>query len=193
VRVFLAGATGVIGLRLVRLLVEAGHDVKGMTRTPAKVTLLTAAGVDPVVCDVFDRDAVTVAVAAARPDLVMHQLTDLPDDASRLAASLASHNRIRREGTASLVAAARNAGVARLVAQSVAWELPGDSGAAVADLERLVLGYPGVVVRYGQFYGPDTYYPGGPPAPPRIQIDAAARRTLATLDAEPGVVTIVDP
>jgi len=192
VRVFLAGATGVIGLRLVPLLVEAGHHVTGMTRSPAKVGLLTSAGAEAVVCDVFDTGALDLAVARSGPDLVMHQLTDLPDDATRIEEFSSSHNRTRREGTRNLVAAAHSAGVGRFCAQSVAWVLPGEGGAAVTDLETTVLAYPGVVLRYGQFYGPGTYHPRTPPPAPRVHIDEAARRTLAALDTGPGVVTIVD-
>ena len=81
-RIFLAGATGVLGRRLVPLLVADGHQVTGMTRSPDKVDLLAELGADPVVCDVFDADALAAAVAEARPDVVLHELTDLPDDAA---------------------------------------------------------------------------------------------------------------
>jgi uncharacterized protein YbjT (DUF2867 family) len=192
VRIFLAGATGVIGSRLVPLLVEAGHDVAGMTRTPEKAPWLSSVGAEPVVCNVFDADALTESVRRSQPDLVMHQLTDLPDDATRFADFASAHNRIRREGTKNLIAAAVAAGAVRFSAQSVAWHLPGAGGAAVADLERMVLDHPGVVIRYGKFYGPGTHYPELPPTPPRIAIEEAAMRTLATLDATPGVVTIVE-
>lgn len=191
-RIFLAGATGVIGSRLVSLLVEEGHEVTGMTRSSHKVASLADVGANPVVCDVFDVGALHVAVAGSRAEVVIHQLTDLPDDITRIAAFTESHNRIRREGTRNLIAASRAAGVGRFVAQSVAWELGGERGAAVSDLEEMVLAYPGVVVRYGQFYGPGTYYPEAPPPPPRLHIDAAALRTLTTIDANPGVVTIVE-
>lgn len=83
-RVFLAGASGVIGLRLVPLLVAAGHDVAGMTRTQAKAERLRGLGAEPVVCDVFDLDALSQAVSGFGPDAVVHQLTDLPDDPARI-------------------------------------------------------------------------------------------------------------
>lgn len=191
-RIFLAGATGVIGLRLVPLLVDAGHEVTGMTRSPGRTASLVDAGATAVVCDIFERQALVEAVERSQAELVMHQATDLPDDASRIGEFAASHNRVRTEGTENLITAAMSAGVHHFLAQSVAWELPGDRGAAVIDLERMVLAYPGVVIRYGQFYGPDTYYPTEPPLPPRIQIDEAARRTVEVLDADPGVVTLVD-
>jgi nucleoside-diphosphate-sugar epimerase len=86
-RIFLAGATGAIGKRLVPLLLEAGHSVMGTTRSATKGDALRAAGVEPVVVDVFDAPALSRAVSAARPDIVMHQLTDLPPglDPSRMA------------------------------------------------------------------------------------------------------------
>jgi uncharacterized protein YbjT (DUF2867 family) len=192
VRIFLAGATGVIGVRLVPLLVAAGHDVIGMTRTPDKLRGLEDAGAVGVLCDVFDATSLTVAVAASRPDVVMHQLTDLPDDLADIALFGPGHARIRREGTANLLAAAEAAAVPKVIAQSVAWELAGDAGRAVEDLEAAVLAYPGVVLRYGQFHGPGTYHATARPDGPRIQIDAAAARTVDHLDAQPGIVTIVD-
>lgn len=191
-RVFLAGATGVIGSRLVPLLADAGHEVTGMTRSPEKAQRLTKAGAKPVVCNIFDTEALHEAVGRSRADLVIHQVTDLPDDITQLGDFSSSHNRIRREGTENLVTASAAAGVGRLLAQSVAWQLPGDSGAAVSDLEEMVLAYPGVVIRYGQFYGPGTFHSEERPPAPRIQIDEAAKRTVATLEADPGIVTIVE-
>lgn len=190
-RIFLAGATGVIGVRLVPLLVAAGHEVVGMTRSAARFDALRDLGAEPVACDVYDADALASAVAAASADLVMHQLTDLPDDAALLPERRTANARIRTEGTANLLAAAAAAGVRRIVAQSIAWRTA--DHAPVERHERMVLDAGGVVVRYGQFHGPGTYYPDEPPAPPRISIDAAARRTLEVLDAPSGIVTLVDP
>jgi nucleoside-diphosphate-sugar epimerase len=192
VRVFLAGASGVIGRRLVPLLTAAGHQVTGMTRSPGKTAELAALGAEPVVCDVFDAAALTDAVVEARAEAVLHQLTDLPDDVASIAAFGSANARIRREGTTNLLAAAEAAGAGRFVAQSVAWTLPGDGAAAVDDLERMVLHRGGVVVRYGQFYGPGTFHEGPPPPPPRIHVDEAARRTLPALDAHATVLTIVE-
>ncbi len=186
---FLAGATGVLGVRLVPLLVAAGHDVAGMTRTPAKAGTLRDLGAEPVVCDVFDAERLMRFVTSLQPDVVLHQLTDLPDDPSELPARGPANSRIRREGTRNLLAAA---GSARVVAQSVAWPLPGDGGEAVREHESAVLGSGGVVVRYGQFYGPGTYYQSSPPDGPRIHLDEAARRTLPLLTAPSGVVVLVE-
>lgn len=188
----MAGATGVIGVPLVRLLVEAGHQVAGMTRSPQKVPMLRDLGAEPVVCDVFDAAALREAVATFAPDAVVHELTDLPDDRDHIGDHAARNNRIRREGTRNLLDAAREANAARFVAQSVAWQLPGDGGAAVAEHEQMVLEAGGVVVRYGMFYGPGTYHEADKPDPPRIHVDDAARRTLPALDAPSGIIVIVD-
>lgn len=192
-RVFLAGATGLIGSRLTRLLVAAGHEVVALTRSADKADQLDALGAEPVVGDVFDRDGLVELVTTSRADVVLHELTDLPDDV-RMVRELASRNaRIRREGTSNLIDALRHAGITRLLAQSIAWTPTGDSAAAVADLERQVLQVGGVVLRYGQFYGPGTYYPDAPPDHPRIHIDAAAARTIESLSAPAGsILTITE-
>jgi nucleoside-diphosphate-sugar epimerase len=193
VRIFLAGATGVIGVRLVPLLVADGHEVAGMTRSPEKADGLRTLGAEPVVCDVYDAELLRDVVVSFGPDAVIHQLTDLPDDAHRMREHIAANNRIRREGTRNLLAAARAAPAARrLLAQSIAWELAGDAGAATADLERAVLDWGGVVLRYGRLYGPGTYFPKEPPPLPRIHVDDAARGTVAALGAPSGVFTIVE-
>ncbi len=187
-RIFLAGATGVLGRRLLPLLVADGHDVAAMTRSAEKAGELRELGGEPVVCDVYDRDALVAAVAAFAPDLVMHQLTDLPDDAAQLPEYAARNDRIRTEGTANLVAAADGA---RVLAQSIAWTPPG-RGAALAEHARRVLDAGGIVVEYGQLYGPGTYYEDEPPDHPRIHVDDAARRTVALLDAPSGVVVLAE-
>ncbi|WP_405163503.1 NAD(P)H-binding protein [Nocardia sp. NBC_01499] len=191
-RIFLAGATGVIGTRLVPLLVAAGHEVAGMTRSASKADQVRAAGAVPVICDVYDLDALTAAVIDFGPDMVMHQLTDLPDDVARLAESGDANSRIRTEGTHNLIAAARAAGAKRFLAQSIAWEPAGDRGQVIQDHEAAVLDIDGVVVKYGQFYGPGTYYEGELPPHPRVHVDDAAARTIPLLDASSGVVIIAD-
>jgi len=192
-RIFLAGASGVIGRQLTPLLVEAGHEVAGTTRSAERAELVRELGAEPVVIDVYDAEKLREAVVDFAPDLVMYQLTDLPDDASEIPARAADNRRIREEGTANLIAAAQAAGATRFLAQSIAWT-PAAGNESREALERQVLAYEGtgVVLRYGQFYGPGTYYEADPPDPPRIQIDAAARQTVSALDAPTGIVEIVD-
>lgn len=191
-RVFLAGASGVIGSRIVPLLVARGHVVAGMTRSSAKTATLQQLGAEPVVCDVYDSAALSRELVRFAPDLVMHQLTDLPDDIKRLPLFMRRNNRIRTEGTRNLVAATREAGAARLLAQSLAFKPPG-AGRAVAEHERMVLDFGGVVLRYGWLYGPGTYSADGKRVPaPRIHVDEAARRTVELLEAPTGVVEIAE-
>ena len=190
--IFLAGATGVIGSRLVVLLRDAGHNVTGMTRSSERASMLTDLGVTAVVCDVYDAAALADAVVAARPDVVMHQLTDLPDDRRLIPQYEAKNSRIRREGTTNLLAAAEAAQATRFIAQSVAWELSGDGGAAIREFEQMVLDASGIVVRYGQFYGPGSYHEDAPPAHPRIHVDDAAARTMEALITDASVLTIVE-
>ena len=182
-RVFIAGATGVLGRRLLPLLTDAGHDVTGMTRTPAKAELLRPLGATPVIADALDAPAVAKAVAEARPDVVVHQLTAIPDavDPRHYDRDFAATNRLRTEGTDHLLAAARAAGVPRLVAQGFAAftlartdrTVTTEDDARIADppaalrttfaaldhLEAAVTGAEwteGLVLRYGLFYGPGT-------------------------------------
>jgi len=191
-RIFLAGATGVLGIRLLPLLVDAGHVVAGMTRSPDKVAVIRARGAEPVVCDVFDEAQLAGAVKSFEPDAVVDQLTDLPDRRDEIVAHAAKNDRIRTEGTRNLVAAAKAADVNRFVAQSIAWR-PEERGHAVDLHEQQVLEIGGVVVRYGRLYGPGTYYEQELPSPPRVHVDTAARATPPLLDAASGIVTIVDP
>lgn len=190
-RIFLAGATGVIGVRLLPLLVGAGHTVAGMTRSPAKADRLRALGAEPVVCDVYDEPRLIEVVTASRPGAVIHQLTDLPDQVDELRAFSARNDRMRTEGTRNLLTAARAAGARRFLAQSIAWRPPA-RGEVVDAHERQVLGANGVVVRYGQLYGPGTFYEDRLPPHPRIQVDAAARDTVPLLDADTGIVVLAE-
>ena len=193
VRIFLAGASGVIGQRLIPRLVQAGHVVGGLTRSPSKTELLSHLGAEPILCDVFDREALIQAVRHFKPDVVLNELTDLPDDAAQISELAGLNARIRTEGTQNLIEAARRSGSPKLLAQSVAWRLPdGPDAQAVAELERSVLAESGVVLRYGQFYGPGTYNEQQPPKEPRVHIDRAAERTVEALGEPTGVVVIVD-
>ncbi|HEX8753234.1 MAG TPA: NAD(P)H-binding protein [Solirubrobacterales bacterium] len=191
-RVFLAGASGVIGRRLVPLLVAEGHTVAGMTRSREKAEMLRELGAEPLVLDVYDAATLRDAAVAFEPDLVMHQLTDLPDQIERIPEMGAANSRIRTEGTRNLLAAAANAEAPRFLAQSIAWRLEGDAHRPVEEHEAMVLDAGGVVLRYGQFWGPGTYHEENPGGECRIEIGEAARRTLDYLDAPSGIVTILD-
>lgn len=191
-RIFLAGASGVIGSRLLPLLIADGHEVAGMTRTPEKAQAIAELGAEPVLCNVYDVGRLTELVIAFDPDAVIHQLTDLPDNAREIAEHAEGHARIRDEGTRNLIAAAWAAGAHSFLAQSIAWELSPDRQPRQLAFEQQVLDAGGVVIRYGQFYGPGTYYTSDPPDPPRIAVDEAARRTVQLLDAPSGIVELVE-
>jgi uncharacterized protein YbjT (DUF2867 family) len=192
-RIFLAGASGVIGQRLIPRLVQAGHVVGGMTRSPSKTELLSHLGAEPIICDVFDREALIQAVRDFEPDIVLNELTDLPDDVAQISKHAGLNARIRTEGNQNLIDAARRSGSPKILAQSVAWQLPdGPDALAVAELERSVLAEGGVVLSYGQFYGPGTYNQQQPPAEPRVHIDRAAERTVEVLGEPTGIVVITD-
>ena len=197
-RVFIAGASGAIGRRLCRLLVDDGWEVVGTSRSADRAAALQASGVHPVIVDVFDESALRRAVAEARADVVIHQLTDLPPalDPTKMAEARVRNARIREVGTRNLVAAAVAGGVKRMVAQSIAFayaprplpyreDSPLDiasadaanamSARAVASLEQQVLGAPfvGIVLRYGRLYGPGTGF-DGPRGDGSLHVDAAA-------------------
>ncbi|TDD49717.1 NAD-dependent epimerase/dehydratase family protein [Nonomuraea terrae] len=192
-RIFLAGASGVIGQRLIPRLVEKGHVVGGMTRSPGKTELLARLGAEPILCDVFDRNALIKAVRDFNPDIILNELTDLPDEVEKIGEHVELNARIRTEGNQNLIEAARQSGSPKILAQTVAWQLPdGPDAEAVVELERSVLAEGGVVLSYGQFYGPGTYNEQRIPAEPRVQIDRAADRTVELLDAPSGVVVITD-
>ena len=217
-RIFLAGAAGAIGKRLIPLLNRAGHSVIGTTRSPEKAVELRSLGAEPIVIDVFDAVALTQAVKASRANIVIHQLTDLPKDLDpRLMPEAVVRNaRVRREGTRNLVAAAVAANAKRFIAQSILWAYapgaqphsesdPLDTGAegdravsvrGVMDLEAAVLGAPGlegVILRYGYLYGPGTHA-DKPGASAPVHVDAAAYAALLAIDSgSPGVFNVAEP
>jgi UDP-glucose 4-epimerase len=191
VRIFLAGASGVLGSRIVPLLVADGHEVAAMTRSAEKVDRLRALGAEPVLCDVFDAPKLQAEVAAYGPEMVMHQVTDLPDERDQLGDYGARNDRMRTEGTRNLIAAARAADARRILAQSIAWRPPGREE-AVEVLERQVLEADGVVLRYGQLYGPGTFYEDRIPGHPRIHVDKAAKATIRHLDSPPGIYVVAE-
>jgi len=215
--IFLAGASGAIGRRLVLLLVGAGHQVTGATRSPEKALAMRSQGVAPVVVDVFDAARLIQVVCDARPEIVVHQLTDLPrqSGSERTAESLARNARVRGEGTGNLVAATLKAGARRLIAQSIAWAYaagpqphsevdPLDVAAqgtraitieGVLQLERQIMGSPpleGIVLRYGQFYGAGTDR-DDPTGSAPVHVDAAAHAALLAVErGSPGAFNIAE-
>ena len=196
-KIFLAGATGAIGKPLVPLLVARGYEVFGTTRVAAKADALRRLGAQPVVVDVFDAAALAKAVLAAKPQIVIHQLTDLPPglDPARMAEAAARNARIRIEGTKNLIAAALAAGARRLISQSIAWEPQGVSAQGVASLEQQTLNSPpleGIVLRYGRLYGPGTGKDDAPAELP-CHVDVAARAAVTAVErGEPGMVRVLD-
>jgi 2-alkyl-3-oxoalkanoate reductase len=191
-RIFVAGATGVLGRELVPQLIARGHEVVGMTRSASKQDLVRSLGARPVVADALDPDAVAQAVASAEPEVIVHQLTALSGDFDmrHIDRFFESTNRLRTEGTDHLLAAARAVGTRRFVAQSFAgWPAARSGGpvkdedapfdpdppeklrgmmAAIRHLEEAVIGadwLEGVVLRYGGFYGPGTTLSADPAAP----------------------------
>ena len=205
-RVFVAGATGAIGRQLVPRLVAAGHDVHGMTRSESKRALLTGLGAVPVVADALDPDQVAEAVAQARPEVIVHQLTAIGAvDMRHMERDFAPTNRLRTEGTDYLLSAGHAVGVRRFVAQGIAGfgayvrtggpvkteEDPFDPSpvpqlranlAAIRHLENAVLGAEwtdGIVLRYGAFYGPGTSMAPGAESfrdGPQAQVPARRRQ-----------------
>jgi nucleoside-diphosphate-sugar epimerase len=214
-KVFLAGASGVIGRRLTPLLLGAGHQVAGMTRSAANARALEAAGIAAVVVDVFDADALKVAVMRAAPEIVIHQLTDLPHvfDEAQLAASYPRNARIRTEGTHNLIAAAKAASARRFIVQSIAFGYAAgaephteadplnvtDGPRAVtvrgaAEMERQVLtaGMEAILLRYGFFYGPGAWT-NEPHRKPPLHVDAAAHAAaIAVTRGQPGIYNIAE-
>ena len=234
-RVFLAGAGGAIGRPLLPKLIEAGHEVTGLSRSEERAERFRAAGAEALVCDVFDADALARGVAAAEPEVAVHQMTSLPDRIDLRNPEYGPNNRIRREGTRNLLAAAAAAGARRVVAQSIAFmyapqgsmvkdeEAPlmvgapgsfGESVEATVSCEQQVTeaeGMDGLVLRYGWFYGPGTYFGldgstaedvrrrrlpvvgKGTGVSSFIHVDDAAAATVAAVErGEPGIYNVVD-
>jgi 2-alkyl-3-oxoalkanoate reductase len=176
-RVFVVGASGVIGRRLVPQLIERGHDVVGTASSAGKTEQVRALGAEPVVLDALDAQAVRETVAAAQPDAIVHEATSLTgiSDFKHFDRTFAQTNRLRTEGTDNLLAAARETGVGRFVAQSNAnhrYAREGgpvkseddpldpdpvatarESAAAMTHLDRAVTDAGGIALRYGIFYG----------------------------------------
>jgi 2-alkyl-3-oxoalkanoate reductase len=211
-RVFVAGATGAIGKRLLPNLVEAGHEVSVMTRSPEKADALKTAGVGATVADGLDEAAVRRAIERARPEVVVHEMTAIGTiNLRRFERDFAATNRLRTEGTEILLRAALSAGAQRFVAQSFAgWPYARTGGpvkseqdpfdaeppaqfratlAAIKELERIVIGcgeLEGLALRYGWFYGPATSLgPGGE------QVEAVLARKFPVVGAGSGVWSFI--
>jgi 2-alkyl-3-oxoalkanoate reductase len=236
-RVFVAGASGAVGRPLVPRLVDAGHEVTGTTRSEARAEAIRAAGAAAVVCDALDADALRTAVVEAAPEVVVHQLTALPHRFDpRDKEIYAPTNRLRTEGTRNLIDAARAAGARRLVWQSIAFAYApaaqpevmdedarlalgspppfGEGVRAIDEMERAVVGaegMEGLVLRYGWFYGPGTFYAddGSMAKDVRkrrfpiigrgtglfsfVHVDDAASATVAAVErGAPGIYNVVD-
>jgi nucleoside-diphosphate-sugar epimerase len=215
-KVFLAGGSGAMGERLIPRLIEAGHEVTATTRSASKAEELRRLGAEPVVADMLDRSSVMQAVMRAEPEVIIHQLTDLPRvfDQARVVAAYAANARIRTEGTRHLVTAAQAAGVRRFIAQSIAFAYaPGGEPHLETDplnladptrattvrgtveMERQLLsasGFEAIVLRYGLLYGPGTWYERAAPRP-ALHVDAAAQAALLAITrGEAGVYNIAD-
>jgi 2-alkyl-3-oxoalkanoate reductase len=229
-RVFVAGASGAIGRPLVAQLVAAGHQVTGMTRSRERAAAIERAGATAAVCDALDAPALLAVVATADPDVVVHQLTALPQRFDpRKKRIYEATNRVRTEGTRNLLEAA---GGRRVVCQSIAFayrgrepnvfeedaplftDAPppfGTATRAIAEMERMVLEADGLVLRYGWFYGPGTWWgEGGSTARDVarrrypvvgdgsglysfVHVEDAAAATVAAVErGAPGVYNVVD-
>jgi 2-alkyl-3-oxoalkanoate reductase len=208
-RVFVTGATGVLGRHLVPGLVAAGHEVTATTRTPSKVAQVRAAGAEPVVLDGLDREAVIAAVVAARPEVIVHQMTALAEARSLRNPDkvFVTTNQLRTRGTGNLLAAAERADVRRVVAQShnflyetsggwvkteedpLATRPPvsswGQTLAAIRHVEETVpRAVPeGVVLRYGTFYGPGASDP---------LVNAVRKRQVPVIGGGAGVWSFIE-
>jgi 2-alkyl-3-oxoalkanoate reductase len=235
VRVFVAGASGAIGRPLVAQLVAAGHEVTGTTRSEQRAEAISAAGARPAVCDALDAAALRAAVLEAAPEVIVHELTALPERYNPRDKKLyEATNRVRSEGARTLLDAARGAGARRLVCQSIAFGYAPGPGAkdedaplalgapppfgsglrALLEMERGVLeadGIDGLILRYGWFYGPGTYFgeDGSIARDVRkrrfpvvgrgsgvfsfVHVDDAAGATVAAVErGAPGVYNVVD-
>lgn len=221
-KILLAGATGAVGRLLLPLLVEAGHEVIGTSRSAEKSAAIKALGGEPKVMDALNREMVFATMHDVKPDVVIHQLTDLSTR------NFDANSRLRIEGTRNLVDAAQSVDVRRMIAQSISWicvpgmhpahedepldlEAPpprGQTIAAIHSLEQCVAEMPiGIVLRYGFFYGPGTWYSRDGFVTTQIRrgeitatdavssfihVEDAAYAALTALGWAAGIVNIVD-
>ena len=234
-RVFVAGASGVIGRALVPRLVAAGHEVTGTTRDDRSAEAIRATGAQAAICDALDAAAVEDAVIEANPEVIVSQLTSLPKDYDLRTIDYEPTNRLRIEGGRNLISAGRKVGARRYITQSIAfvYEPEGDwvkdeeartfveaPGRFASGLEATLTsegealeadGMEGLVLRYGQFYGPDTYFDRGGSIAEQVRkrrfpqvgsgsgvfsfihVDDAADATVASIErGAPGIYNVVD-
>ncbi|MDT3498986.1 NAD(P)-dependent oxidoreductase [Bacillus toyonensis] len=221
-KIFVAGATGVIGRSLLPMLIKEGHTVFAMIRNELQVEAMKKVGAIPVIADVFNRQAVFSVLEETTPDVVIHQLTSLSSW------NFEDNAKIRMEGTRNLVDAAKNVGVQKIIAQSISWAYePGDTFATEKDslhitapmprqitvngilkLESAVSELPeSIILRYGTLYGPGTWYAehglianqvrnnemiATDGISSFIHVEDAARATMLALNWPSGIVNIVD-
>jgi len=184
-RILVAGATGVLGRATLPHL--NAHHVVGLTRARQKLRLLRALGAEGVVCDAYDSAALLHMARQARPDVVVNFLTDLSAGIGD------ANNTLRREGTRNLVNAAKAAAAQRFVVESVAFPLEGAAAEALEQMEHTALEAPFevLILRFGRFWGPSTWYQE-PPDPPAIKIDEAGVRAASLITSgPPGVHDVV--
>ncbi len=234
-RVFVAGASGVIGRSLVPRLVAAGHEVTGISRKQGGADEIRAAGAEAAICDALDPAAVEDAVIEANPEAIVSELTSLPTDYDLRTIDYEPTNRLRVEGGRHLISAGRKVGARRFISQSIAFVYdpqgdwvkdeeaptyvdppgrfaPGLVATLTSEREAVAAeGMEGLVLRYGQFYGPDTYFDHdgsiakqvrkrrfpivgrGDGVFSFIHVDDAADATVAAVERGPaGVYNVVD-
>jgi nucleoside-diphosphate-sugar epimerase len=216
-KVFVAGASGVIGRTLCKLLVKDGWKVYGTTRSESKIEILKELGVEPIVVDVYDEKKLEEIIVSIKPELVMHQLTDLPAglNPDKMEEALVSNAKLRELGTKNLVSASIKAGVKKMIAQSIAFvyepsTLPhteesallnfedpiyGTSSKAVASLEEQVLNAPftGIVLRNGLLYGDGTGFDKAVDYVPAVHVDAASYAAFLAINCNTnGIYNISD-
>ncbi|HYT50608.1 MAG TPA: NAD-dependent epimerase/dehydratase family protein [Gaiellaceae bacterium] len=183
-RILVAGASGVLGRSTLPHLDR--HEVIGLTRTGDKLQLLRDLGAEGIVCDVYDYPTLMRVAQRARPQIVVNFLTDLS------AGSDEGNTRVRREGGANLLNAAKAANAARLVVESVAFPLHGDAARALEQLEHSTHRFPGeaLILRFGRIWGPETLHQT-PPQPPAVHIEkAGAEASTLITHAPPGTYVV---
>lgn len=207
-KIFVAGATGVIGRTLCKLLVNDGWKVYGTTRSENKTELLKELGVEPIVVDVYDEKKLEDCITKIKPKIVIHQLTDLPAglDPDKMKEALVSNAKLREVGTRNLVNSSKKAGVKKMIAQSIAFvyepaPLPhteesallnfedpvyGTTSKAVASLEEQVLNAPftGIILRNGLLYGDGTGFNEPVDFVPPVHVEAAAHAAFLAVKCD---------